>query len=151
MTGVLLGMTIDGEYAPSPAQWVREQVETIEATGTTRSVHIQNRPVVMLTMRGATSGSVRKVPVMRVEHDGEYVAVASKGGAPEHPQWFHNLLAHPDIEIQDDREAWPARVRLIGGEERAQWWERAVAAYPSYADYQAKTEREIPLFLIERR
>ena len=144
-------MTIEGEYAPSTAKWVRDQVETIEATGTTRSVHIQNRPVVMLTMRGATSGSVRKVPVMRVEHDGEYVAVASKGGAPEHPQWFHNLLAHPDIEIQDDREAWPARVRLIGGEERAQWWERAVAAYPSYADYQAKTEREIPLFLIERR
>ena len=149
--GVLHCMTIYGEYAPSTAQWVRDQVDTIEATGTTRSVHIMDRPVVLLTMIGATSGKVRKVPVMRVEHDGVYLAVASKGGAPEHPQWFHNLLAHPDVEIQDDRASSPVRARLVSGEERGPWWERAVAAYPPYAEYQTKTEREIPLFVIEPR
>lgn len=144
-------MTIEGEYAPSAAAWVREQVQTIEASGTTRSVHIKQRPVVLLTMRGATSGKVRKVPVMRVEHDGLYAAVASKGGAPEHPAWYNNLLAHPDIEIQDDRRAWPARVRVLEGEEREAWWERAVAAFPDYAQYQTKTDRLIPVFLIEPR
>lgn len=144
-------MTIEGEYAPSAAGWVREQVDTIEATGTTRSVHIQHRPVVLLTMRGASSGKVRKVPVMRVEHDGLYVAVASKGGAPEHPAWYNNLLAHPEIDIQDDRRTWPARARVLEGDERQVWWERAVAAFPDYAQYQTKTDRLIPVFLIEPR
>ncbi len=143
-------MTIRGTYVPSAAAWVREQVETIESTGTTRSVQIMDRPVVMLTMRGAKSGNVRKVPLMRVEHDGAYAAVASMGGAPEHPQWYHNLRAQPEIDLQDGTETWSARAREIEGDERAQWWERCVAAYPPYAEYQEKTDRLIPVFVLER-
>lgn len=150
-THVAARVSIQGEYAPSAAQWVRDQVETIERTGTTRSVHIQHRPVVMMTMRGASSGKVRKVPVMRVEHDGRYVAVASKGGAPDQPQWYHNLVADPEIELQDADVSWPARARLLDGPEREEWWERAVAAFPTYAEYQRKTNRQIPVFLLEPR
>ena len=143
-------MTVNGEYGPSPTGWVREQVETIEETGTTRSVHIMNRPVVMLTMRGASSGLIRKVPLMRVEKDGVYVVVASKGGSPEHPQWYANLKANPDVLLQDDRETWPVRARELADAERAQWWPVCVEAYPPYADYQVKTDRLIPLLLLER-
>jgi deazaflavin-dependent oxidoreductase (nitroreductase family) len=143
-------MTISGTYVPSAAKWVRDQVEKIEETGTTRSVHVMDRPVIMLTMRGARSGSVRKVPVMRVEHDGAYAAVASKGGAPEHPQWYHNLVAHPEVELQDDTETWTARARQVTGEERAAWWQRCVDAYPPYVEYQERTDREIPVFVLER-
>jgi deazaflavin-dependent oxidoreductase (nitroreductase family) len=143
-------MAIEGEYEPSTSEWVRRQVDEIEAAGDTGAVHIQNRPVVMLTMRGASSGKVRKVPLMRVEHEGAYAAVASRGGAPEHPQWFHNLMADPVIDLQDGTETWPARARLLEGEERSQWWNRSVAAFPSYAEYQTKTERLIPVFLLER-
>jgi F420H(2)-dependent quinone reductase len=144
-------MTISGEYAPSTSSWVRDQVDTIERTGTTTSVHIQNRPVVLLTMLGKASGKVRKVPLMRVEHDGVYAAVASKGGAPDNPQWYANLLAHPDLDLQDDTETRPVRARLISGDERAEWWTRCVEAFPSYAEYQKGTEREIPVFLLEPR
>jgi F420H(2)-dependent quinone reductase len=142
-------MAITGEYVPSPSDWVRKQVEEIERTGTTDSVHIMNRPVVLLTMRGARTGAVRKVPLMRVEHEGAFAAVASKGGAPEHPQWYRNMLAHPDIEVQAGTETFPARARELSGEEREQWWERCVAAYPPYAEYQTKTDRLIPVFVLE--
>lgn len=141
-------MAITGDYAPSSAQWVREQVDTIEAEGTTRAVSVMDRPVVMLTMLGL-SGKVRKVPLMRVEHEGAYAAVASKGGAPEDPAWYRNLLAHPDIDLQDADRTWSARARQLEGVEREQWWERCVAAYPPYAEYQTKTDRLIPVFVLE--
>lgn len=141
-------MTIAGEYVPSPTKWVREQVETIERTGTTRSVQIMNRPVVLLTMLGV-SGKVRKVPLMRVEHNGLYAAVASKGGAPEHPKWYANIRRNPVLEIQDDDRTWTVRARELEGAEREEWWERCVAAYPPYAEYQEKTDRLIPVFVLE--
>lgn len=136
-------------YIPSPSDWVREQVEQIEAAGTTRAVSVLERPVVMLTMRGAKTGAVRKVPLMRVEHDGVYAAVASKGGAPEHPQWYANLQADSRIRLQDGTESWDATAREVTGEEREQWWERCVAAYPPYAEYQTKTDRLIPVLVLE--
>ena len=139
----------DTEYVPSPTSWVRHQVEKIEAGGTTRAVSILNRPVVMLTMRGAKTGAIRKVPLMRVEHEGVYAAVASKGGAPKHPQWYANLLANPRITLQDDTRSWEAVAREITGTEREEWWERCVAAYPPYAEYQTKTDRLIPVLLLE--
>ena len=141
-------MTITGEYVPSAAQWVRDQVETIEETGTTRSVDIMGRPVVMLTMLGV-SGKVRKVPLMRVEHDGVYAAVASKGGSPEHPKWYANIRRNPVLDLQDDDRTWTVKARELSDEERAVWWERAVAAYPPYAEYQTKTDRLIPVFVLE--
>ncbi|MDR6865286.1 nitroreductase family deazaflavin-dependent oxidoreductase [Phycicoccus sp. 3266] len=140
--------TITGEYVPSPTKWVREQVETIESTGTTRSVSIMDRPVVMLTMLGV-SGKVRKVPLMRVEHEGLYAAVASKGGAPEHPAWYANARKNPVLDLQDDDRTWTVRARELEGEEREQWWERCVEAYPPYAEYQTKTDRLIPVFVLE--
>ena len=141
-------MTIEGTYVPSPTSWVRKQVETIEATGTTRSVQIMDRPVVMLTMLGV-SGKVRKVPLMRVEHEGLYAAVASKGGAPEHPAWYANVRKNPVLDLQDDDRTWTVRARELEGEEREQWWERCVEAYPPYAEYQTKTDRLIPVFVLE--
>lgn len=136
-------------YIPSPTGWVREQVEKIEEVGDTRAVSVMDRPVVMLTMRGAKTGGVRKVPLMRVEHDGVYAAVASKGGAPEHPQWYANLRADPAITLMDGTRSWQAVAREITGEEREQWWERCVAAFPPYADYQVKTDRLIPVLVLE--
>ncbi len=143
-------MTITGDYIPSPSAWVRKQVETIAETGTTGSVDIQGLPVVLLTMLGAKSGSVRKVPLMRVEHDGAYAAVASQGGAPEHPQWYHNLRKHPDLDLQVGEETFAVHAREVEGAERAAWWERCVDAFPPYAGYQVKTERLIPVFVLER-
>jgi deazaflavin-dependent oxidoreductase (nitroreductase family) len=143
-------MTTHGEYVPSPSTWVRTQVATIESTGTTESVDIMGFPVVLLTMRGARSGAIRKVPLMRVEHEGTYAAVASMGGRPDHPQWYFNLLAHPEIELQDGAEAFPVRARELPGPERDEWWPRCVAAFPPYAEYQQKTERIIPVFALER-
>ena len=137
------------DYAQSPTGWVREQVEKILEAGDTNAVHILDRPVVLLTMRGARSGRTLKVPLMRVEHDGRYAAVASKGGAPEHPQWYHNLRANPEITLQDGTRSWPAVAREVVGAEREEWWPRCVAAYPPYADYQAKTDRVIPVFVLE--
>ena len=141
-------MTITGEYVPSTSDWVRDQVEKIEETGTTRSVQIMDRPVVMLTMLGI-SGKVRKVPLMRVEHDGLYAAVASKGGAPDHPKWYANIRKNPVLDLQDDDRTWTVRARELSGAERDEWWERCVAAYPPYAEYQTKTERLIPVFVLE--
>ena len=144
-------MPLEGEYEPSTIGWVREQVEAYEASGGARANTLRDTglPVVIVTSVGAKSGKLRKTPLMRVEHEGRYLAVASQGGAPTHPVWYHNLLADPHVELQDKGEKWDMTARLLSGEERAQWWERAVAAFPNYADYQQRTEREIPVFLLE--
>lgn len=144
-------MSLESDYVPSPRDWVRDDVAKIEAAGDTNVVERQGKPVVLVTMRGAKTGSVRKVPLMRVEHDGDFVLVASQGGAPEHPQWYWNLRADPDVEVQADRETFRARARELDGKERFDWWVRAVEAYPPYAEYQVRTQRLIPLFLLERR
>jgi deazaflavin-dependent oxidoreductase (nitroreductase family) len=144
---------LDGEYEPSPAQWVRDQVAEYESSGGQRANTLADTglPVVIVTTRGNKSGKIRKTPLMRVEHDGQYVLVASKGGAPEHPVWYYNLRSDPDaVLIQDGPEPFAVQVREIDGAERAQWWERAVAAYPPYAEYQERTERTIPVFLASR-
>ena len=137
------------DYIPSASDWVRKQVEKIDATGDTRSVHIMHLPVVMLTMRGKKTGGIRKVPLMRVEHEGRYAAVASLGGSPKHPVWYHNVLANPQVELQDGTHKQDMVAREVTGEEKALWWERCVAAFPDYADYQEKTDREIPVFVLE--
>ncbi len=142
-------MPLIGDYEPSTAGWVREQVERYEGSGGTEGTTMRGRPVVILTMRGVKSGKLRKVPLMRVEHGGRYAAVASMGGAPEHPVWYHNLLAAPLIELQDGQRRQDMIARELSGDERALWWSRAVAAYPDYADYQTRTERQIPVFVLE--
>lgn len=142
----------DVEYLPSPNQRTRSQVEEYEASGGTRANTLGDTglPVVIVTMLGQKSQKIRKIALMRVEHEGSYLAVASMGGAPEHPQWYHNLLAEPWSRIQDGPEPVETRARLITDEaERAAWWERAVAAYAPYAEYQLKTDRTIPLFVLE--
>jgi F420H(2)-dependent quinone reductase len=147
-------MTLQGEYQPSPAQWVREQVAAYERSGGQQANTLLDTglPVIIVTMRGNKSGKVRKIALMRVAHDGEYALVASKGGAPEHPVWYHNLKSKPDeVTIQDGPEPFEAEVRQVTGAERAVWWERAVAAYPPYAEYQTKTNREIPVFVARRK
>ena len=143
-------MTLQGEYVPSPEKWVREQVAAYEASDGAEANTIQGRPIVVITSEGARSGSLRKNPVMRVEHDGVYAAVASKGGAPDHPVWFHNFVTNPRVVLQDGPERHEYVARIAAGAEREEWWERAVAAFPPYADYQVKTDREIPVFLLER-
>jgi deazaflavin-dependent oxidoreductase (nitroreductase family) len=144
---------LEGEYEPSTWGWVRKQVETYERTGGREAFLLQNRPgwpIVVITSRGAKSGKLRKNPVMRVEKDGVYAAVASKGGEPTHPVWYYNLLAHPVVQLQDGPEPHLYRARLAEGAERDEWWERSVAQYKPYASYQAKTDRLIPVFLLER-
>jgi F420H(2)-dependent quinone reductase len=146
-------MALEGEYEPSPEQWVRDQVAEYEASGGERANTLPGHPqwpIVVITSRGAKSGKLRKNPVMRVEHEGVYAAVASKGGAPEHPTWYHNFVAHPEVDLQDGAEKHTYSVRIAEGEERAEWWERAVAQYAPYAEYQENTDREIPVFLLER-
>ena len=148
-------MSLEGEYEPSTSQWVRDQVAEYEASGGQRANTLSDTglPVIIVTSRGNKSGKIRKMPLMRVEHDGEYALVASQGGAPTHPVWYYNLKADPDaITIQDGPEPFDATVReLPEGDERAQWWARAVAAYPPYAEYQERTERRIPVFVATRR
>ena len=142
------------DYEPSPWQWVRDQVETYERTGGREANTLRDTglPVIIVTTLGNRSGKVRKTPLMRVEHDGEYALVASMGGAPKHPVWYHNLKAHPgSVRIQDGPEAFDAVVEELDGAERDEWWKRAVAAYPDYADYQTKTQRLIPVFVARRR
>jgi deazaflavin-dependent oxidoreductase (nitroreductase family) len=146
-------MTLSGEYIPSAAAWVREQVEAYERSGGREANTLRDTglPVVIVTMRGNKSGAVRKVALMRVEHDGEYALVASKGGAPSHPVWYYNLASHPEeVLIQDGAEPLSYRVREVSGPERDEWWQRAVAAYPPYADYRERTTRQIPLFVATR-
>ena len=144
-------MSLESDYLPSPKGWVRTDVERIEEAGDTGVVHRQGRPVVLVTMRGAKSGALRKVPLMRVEHEGELVIVASLGGAPEHPKWYWNLRANPDVEVQDGTRTFSARARELDGKERFDWWVRAVEQFPPYAEYQVRTQRLIPLFLLEPR
>lgn len=141
-------MPLHGEYEPSPSAWAADQAELIETSGGTEGTSLQGRPVVLLTTRGAKSGKLRKSPLMRVEHDGEYAIVASMGGAPNHPVWYFNVKAEPHVELQDGPVRQDMRAREVTGEEKARWWERAVKAFPDYADYQAKTDREIPVFVL---
>jgi len=147
-------MALEGEYIPSPWEWVHDQVETYERTGGREANTLLDTglPIVIVTTRGNKSGILRKTPLMRVEHDGEYALVASMGGAPKHPVWYYNLVADPSaVVIQDGPEPFVAEVREVSGDERAAWWERAVAAYPPYAEYQTRTERLIPVFVARRR
>ncbi|HEY4429361.1 MAG TPA: nitroreductase family deazaflavin-dependent oxidoreductase [Solirubrobacteraceae bacterium] len=146
-------MPLQGEYEPSPWDWVREQVEEYEASNGERANTLRDTglPVVIITMRGSKSGKIRKVPLMRVEHDGEYALVASLGGAPDNPTWYGNLAADPTaLMIQDGAEPHDYVAREVEGDERALWWDRAVAAYPPYAEYQEKTSRTIPVFVATR-
>ncbi|MGW6282853.1 nitroreductase family deazaflavin-dependent oxidoreductase [Kribbella sp. NPDC055071] len=139
----------DEDYAPSATGWVREQVDKVAEAGTTDVVDILGLKVVLLTMRGAKSGKIRKVPLMRVEHNGVYAAVASKGGDPKHPVWYFNLKADPKLTLQDGEVTKNYVARELDGAEYDEWWPRAVAAYPPYAEYQTKTTRKIPLFVLE--
>jgi deazaflavin-dependent oxidoreductase (nitroreductase family) len=142
-------MTQNTEYAPSPEAWVRDQVALYESTGGREGNTLRGKPVIIVTSTGAKSGKIRKTPLMRVEHDGRYALVASQGGAPQHPTWYFNLVADPRVKIQDGPEPRDMVVRELSGAERAEWWERAVAAWPDYAGYAERTDREIPVFLAE--
>jgi F420H(2)-dependent quinone reductase len=146
-------MPLEGEYEPSPQQWVRDQVELYERTGGREGGTLRDTglPVVVFSTRGAKSGKVRKQPLMKVEHDGAYLMVGSQGGAPTDPAWVANVRKAPDqMTVQDGPEPWDGVARELSGDERDEWWERAVAAFPNYADYQKKTDRQIPIFLVER-
>ena len=143
-------MTIERDYAPSPTDWVREQVATYEATGGREGNTLRGVPVIVVTSRGAKSGLLRKNPVMRVEHEGAYAAIASNGGDPRHPAWYHNLVADPRVRVQDGPEPLDYVARRVEGDERALWWERAVAVWPHYDEYVLETDREIPVFVLER-
>ena len=143
-------MPLSGEYAPSTSSWSRKQAERYEATGGADANDMQGRPVVVLTSVGAQTGKLRKTPLMRVEHNGEYVVVGSLGGSPKHPVWVFNLRQDPRVELQDGAEKHDYEARELEGDERAVWWDRAVEAFPNYAGYQKKTDRLIPLFLLKR-
>jgi deazaflavin-dependent oxidoreductase (nitroreductase family) len=147
-------VALDGEYEPSTQQWVRDQVAEYERSGGARANTLRDTglPIVVVTTRGNKSGKLRKTPLMRVEHGGEYALVASQGGSPTHPVWYYNLRADPEaVTIQDGPEPFDARVREVTGEERDVWWKRAVAAFPPYAEYQERTDRLIPVFVASRR
>ena len=145
-------MPLDGEYAPGTLDWSRKQAELYESSGGTEGIDLQGLPVIVVTSVGNKTGKLRKTPLMRVEHGGEYALVASQGGSPQHPVWYHNLKADPEaVTIQDGPEPFDVSVRELAGDERAAWWERAVAAYPPYAEYQERTERQIPVFVAAAR
>ena len=141
-------MPVTGEYAPSTSERTRKQVELYEDSGGTKGTTLRGMPVVILTSLGARSGKVRKNALMRVEHDGEYAVVASLGGAAQHPVWYYNVKANPQVELQDGPDRREYVAREVTGAEKAVWWERSVAAYPDYADYQKRTKREIPVFVL---
>ncbi|SNT64090.1 deazaflavin-dependent oxidoreductase, nitroreductase family [Asanoa hainanensis] len=141
-------MPLSGEYAPSPSDWSRTQAELFESTQGAEGNTLRGRPIILLTSVGAKTGKIRKTPLMRVEHDGEYAVVASQGGAPMHPVWYHNLVARPHVELQDGAVRKDYVAREATGEERATWWKRATATWPDYDDYQTKTDRVIPLFVL---
>jgi deazaflavin-dependent oxidoreductase (nitroreductase family) len=143
-------MPLTGEYEPSNSAWAQEQTDQILATGTTEGLHIKGKPIILLSYPGRKSGKVRKIPLMRVEHEGAYAAVASKGGAPENPGWYASVRDAELVELQDGTVTKDYTVREVSGEERAAWWERSVAAYPDYADYQVRTDRVIPVLVLER-
>ena len=147
-------MAIEGDYEPSALGWVRDQVEAYEASGGTEANTLRETgiPVIIVTMKGVKSGKVRKIALMRVEHEGEYALVASYGGAPKHPVWYHNLTADPSaVQVQDGPQPFDVSVHEAEGDERAAWWERAVAVFPNYAEYQAKTDRQIPVLIASPR
>ena len=143
-------MPLSGEYAPSPVDWAREQAEKYMESGGTDGTELKGKPVILLTTVGAKTGKLRKTPLMRVEHDGEYAVVASLGGAPKHPVWYYNLKANPRVELQDGSQTHEYEAREVTGDEKATWWERAVQAWPDYATYQTKTDRQIPVFVLTR-
>ncbi|MCW2525294.1 MAG: hypothetical protein JWM76_154 [Pseudonocardiales bacterium] len=144
-------MPLSGEYAPSPLELARTQVEKYESSGGTRGAYALGHPVVILTTVGARTGKIRKTPLMRVEHDGTYVVMASMAGGPRHPVWYYNVLAHPKVELQDGPSKQDMLAREATGAEKLVWWARAVATWPSFDEYQLRTEREIPLILLEPR
>jgi deazaflavin-dependent oxidoreductase (nitroreductase family) len=142
-------MPLEGKYEPSPVDFVRDQVELFERTNGREGNTMRDLPIIVLTTKGTRSGNLRKTPLMRVEHDGKYLIVASQGGAPKHPVWYHNVAATPAVEIQDGASKQDMAARELAGEEREIWWKRAVDAYPPFAEYQEKTERIIPIILCE--
>ncbi|HEY7592873.1 MAG TPA: nitroreductase family deazaflavin-dependent oxidoreductase [Actinophytocola sp.] len=142
-------MPLQGDYEPSSAEWSRKQVEEFESSNGERGNTMRGMPVIVLTSRGAKTGKIRKTPLMRVEDDGKYAVVASLGGAPKHPVWYYNLKADPRVELQDGPVKQDMVAREVTGDEKARWWDTAVKAYPDYADYQKRTDREIPVFVLE--
>jgi deazaflavin-dependent oxidoreductase (nitroreductase family) len=142
---------LDGEYEPSTAGWARKQAERYEATNGQAAADLRGRPIIVLTSVGAKTGKLRKTALMRVEHDGRYAVVASLGGAPKHPVWYYNLKANPHVELQDGETKRDYVARDVSGDEKALWWERAVATWPDYAKYQTRTTRQIPVFVLEPR
>ena len=141
-------MPITGEYEPSTSDWARDNAEVYMASGGKEGIELKGKPVILLTTIGAKTGKVRKTPLMRVEHGGEYAVVASLGGAPKHPVWYFNIKANPRVELQDGAETHDYEAREVVGDEKAIWWERAVEAWPDYAEYQRKTDRQIPVFVL---
>jgi F420H(2)-dependent quinone reductase len=142
-------MPLEGEYAPGTSKWARKQAEAYEASDGTKAADLRGKPIIVLTSVGARTGKLRKTALMRVEHQGEYAVVASKGGAAKNPVWYYNLKRNPHVELQDGETRRDYRAREVTGEEKATWWARAVAVWPDYAGYQAKTSRQIPLFVLE--
>ena len=142
-------MPLTGEYEPSTAAWARKQAERYEASGGAEATDLRGRPIIVLTSVGARTGKLRKTALMRVEHEGDYAVVASQGGAPKHPVWYHNLKANPHVELQDGATRRDYVAREVTGDEKAIWWERAVETWPDYAKYQTKTSRQIPVFVLE--
>jgi F420H(2)-dependent quinone reductase len=143
-----MGMPLSGEYAPSPLDWSREQADKYIESGGTEGTDLQGKPVILLTTVGAKTGKLRKTPLMRVERNGEYAVVASLGGAPKNPVWYYNIAKNPRVELQDGAVSRDYDAREVFGEEKATWWERAVEAWPDYAQYQTKTDRQIPVFVL---
>ena len=141
-------MPLSGEYAPSPLDWSRERADKYAESGGTEGTELKGKPVILLTTVGAKTGKIRKTPLMRVEHNGEYAVVASLGGAPKHPVWYYNIKKNPRVELQDGAVTRDYDAREVFGDEKATWWERAVQAWPDYAEYQKKTDRQIPVFVL---
>ncbi|NUS45083.1 MAG: nitroreductase family deazaflavin-dependent oxidoreductase [Mycobacteriaceae bacterium] len=144
-------MPLTGEYAPGASDWAREHAEKIMAAGGEKAMELQGKPVILLTTRGRKTGKLRKIPLMRVEHDGEYAVVASLGGAPQHPVWYHNIVADPHVELQDGTVTKDYTAREVHGDEKAAWWARAAEVWPDYDNYQQKTDRRIPVFVLTPR
>ena len=145
----LPAMPLEGEYEPSPAQWAADQAQLYEATGGEQGRTLGGKPCVVLTSVGRRTGKLRKTPLLRVEHDGTYAVVASLGGAPKHPVWYYNLRANPEVMLQDGPDVYEMRAREVTGDEKATWWARAVEVWPDYDTYQARTDRIIPVFVLE--
>jgi deazaflavin-dependent oxidoreductase (nitroreductase family) len=142
-------MPLTGEYLPSTSEWARKQAEAFEASGGQEEGTLRGVPIIVLTTVGAKTGALRKTALMRVEHEGRYVVVASKGGAPDEPKWAENMRRHPEVELQDGADKRDYTARELSGDERAEWWARAAAVWPDYDAYQTRTDRQIAIFLLE--